>query len=132
MAIVTTVNDDRTLTLLTVIGEVSFDEMKEAIEGFWRSPELTLNVLWDYSRADMRNISRSKQETLVRLGRKFAHRLAERSGGKAAIIAPRHLEFAMNRASETLSQMQGYPFEVRTFRTAEEATAWLAEGDDGR
>ena len=128
MSIHTEVVDSRNLTVLTVIGQVTVDEMRRAIEGFWQSPELTLNVLWDYRQADMSRLTRAAHEELVRVGLKYRHRLPERTGGRTAIIASRDLEYGMNRVSETLAEIEDYPFQVKTFRTAEEAEAWLAEG----
>jgi hypothetical protein len=121
------IDQARQLTVLTVVGEVSFVEMRQTIESFWEAPELTLNVLWDYRQADMSKLSREDHEALVRVGLRYRDRHDERTGGKTAIIASTDLEYGMNRASQTLTYLEGYPFMVRTFRTAEEAEAWLGE-----
>jgi hypothetical protein len=129
MPITTEVDRARQLTVLTVEGAVTFVEMRRVIESFWEAEELTLHVLWDYRWADMSGLSQEDHEALTRVGLKYRHRHAERTGGKTAIIASADLEFGMNRASETMTRLEGYPFEVRTFRTGEEAEAWLAAGD---
>lgn len=121
------IDEARQLTVLTVSGEVTFVEMRRAIESFWETPTLTLNVLWDYRQASLKNLSREDHEGLVRVGMKFRDRHAERTGGKTAIIASTELEYGINRASETMTQIEGYPFKVKTFRTVEEAEAWLAK-----
>jgi hypothetical protein len=129
MPIIKEVDETARLTTLTVVGEVTFVEMRRVIESFWEAPALTLNVLWDYRQADMSHLSREDHEALVRVGLKYRPRHAERTGGKTAIIASADLEYGMNRASETMTHLEGYPFQVKTFRTAEEAEAWLAAGD---
>jgi hypothetical protein len=124
------VDEARQLTVLTVVGEVSFVEMRRAIETFWETDEPTLDVLWDYRRADMSQLALEDHEALVRIGLKYSDRHAERTDGRTAIVASRDLEYGMNRASEALTQLEGYPFQIKTFRTAEEAEAWLAEARD--
>lgn len=129
MPITREVDEAAQLTTLTVVGKVSFVEMRRTIESFWEAPSLTLNVLWDYSQADLSGLSRADHEALVRVGLRYRERHAERIGGKTAIIASADLEYGVNRASEVLAYLESYPFEVRTFRTAAQAEAWLAEAD---
>lgn len=129
MPVTTEVDEARQRTVLTAVGKVTFVEMRRAIESFWEADPVTLDVLWDYRRADMSGLSRDDHEKLVRVGLRYRDRHAERVGGKTAIIAADDLEYGMNRASEVLTHLEGYPFEVRTFRTAEEAEVWLAERD---
>ena len=121
------IDPSRQLTVLTVFGQVSFVEMRRTIEDFWETDELTLNVLWDYRRADMSRLTSEDHETLVRVGLRYRDRHRERIGGKTAIVASRDLEYGMNRASETMTKIEGYPFKIKTFRTIEEAEAWLDE-----
>jgi hypothetical protein len=123
------IDEARQLTVLTVVGAVTFIEMRRTIESFWEAPALTLNVLWDYRQADLSGLSRADHEALVRVGLEYRDRHAERIGGKTAIIAASVLEYGLNRASEVLTYLEGYPFEVKTFRTVDEAEAWLAQTD---
>jgi hypothetical protein len=122
------VDEAARITRLIVVGEVNAEEMRQAIEQFWEAPRLTQDVLWDYRQADMNKLRRNELEELVRVGLRYRHRHVERTGGKTAIVASSDLEYGMMRASATLTKMESYPFEVRTFRTVEEAEAWLAEG----
>lgn len=123
------VDEAARLTTLTVVGQVTFVEMRRAIESFWEAPALTLNVLWDYRLADLSGLTREDHEALVRVGLGYRDRHEERIGGKTAIIAATDLEYGINRASEVMSYLESYPFEVRTFRSAAQAEAWLAEAD---
>jgi hypothetical protein len=89
---------------------------------------MTRDVLWDYRLADLGGLSRDDLERLVCVGLKYRDRHAERAGGRTAIIASEDLAYGLNRVSSARTRMEGYPFEVRTFRTAEEAGEWLAGG----
>ncbi len=126
-----TVESARNLTRLVVVGEVTAAEMKQIIEQFWELPEVTLNVLWDYSEASMERLTNVDVRNLVPVGKRYGHRLEERRGGKTAIVAPRDLEYGMMRVSEVLSEASEYSFEVRVFRGMEEAEVWLGEGQAG-
>jgi hypothetical protein len=46
-------------------------------------------------------------------------------GTRSAIVAPKHFEFAMGRIIETHSGLLNLPFEVKVFRTCEQAAEWL-------
>ena len=128
MPITATVESSRNLTRLVVAGVVSAAEMRRAIEQFWESPALTRDVIWDYSEASLTKLSVGELRDLVPVGKRYGHRLAERRGGKTAIVAPGDLAYGMMRVSETLSGMSEYTFEIRVFRSMEEADAWLGAG----
>ncbi|MBW2536485.1 MAG: STAS/SEC14 domain-containing protein [Deltaproteobacteria bacterium] len=127
MPIARSVIRDTDTTVLTVSGEVTPDEMKRAIEQFWEAEHVTLDVIWDYSAASMARLQGTDLGDLVDVGLRYPDRLRERAGGRTAIIAPSDVAYGMMRISETLSEMAGYTFEVRVFRSREAGEAWLAE-----
>ena len=126
MPITATVERERNLTRIRAVGEITAAEMQQTIEQFWESPELTLNVIWDYSEASLRLLTNVDLRNLVPVGKRYGHRLEERRGGKTAIVAPGDLAYGMMRVSETLSGMSDYTFAIKVFRGMAEADAWLA------
>ena len=57
MPISTEIDKSRKLTVYTVTGQVSLDEILNSLEGFYESPEVTLNVLWDGRNAKLKPLS---------------------------------------------------------------------------
>jgi hypothetical protein len=126
MPIEARVRSEENLTRLIARDGISVGEIRAAIESFWEAPEITRDVLWDFRSASLREIGTEDLRRLVMVGMKYQHRFAEREGGKTAIVASENLEYGLMRASENLSEMYDYSFEIRTFRALGEAEEWLA------
>ena len=113
------------LTIYTVTGKVSGNEVQDAIREFYEG-NITLKVLWDQSKSDVSGITSSDVQKIANLQRKHADL---RLGGKTAIAAPEEVAFGLSRMYELLTELRELPFETRALRTREEAYEWLISKD---
>jgi hypothetical protein len=123
MPITTEVDNDKQLTILRVVGEVSFKEIMTALKQFMEK-QPTLNELWDFREGKLPTVTSGNLEQIAFYVRDNAH---ERAGGKSAFVASRDLEYGLSRMMRTLAEMKEVPLEIEVFRSFEEATQWLGE-----
>lgn len=110
------------LTVFTVEGKLSADEVQKSISEFYDGV-VTLNVLWDLSGCDASGIQSSEIQDIAQVPRKDAG--LSRPGGKTAIVATADIMFGLSRMYELLTQITNPEFETRSFRTIAEAHRWL-------
>ena len=126
MPITTTTDQDRELTIHTVIEEVSFEEMMEAIRLFWEG-QLTKNVLWDFTGASLVNVNYAEARKIIDYVRPQA---GKRTGGKTAFVGSKDLEFGMSRTLTALRDFQNPPYQLEVFRSLEKASQWLDQKEE--
>ena len=119
--IIKKIDSKNRLTVFTVIGKVTANEFIAAISDFYNSP-VTTNVLWDFTKSDLREISSADVENIVNLSVKYAKK---RSSGKTAIVGSDDLTFGLLRMYELTKEMTELPFETQTFRDIGKAYIWL-------
>lgn len=110
------------LMVNTVVGELQEDELLEALAGLYAMDPLPTRHIWDLTAMS------SSGATLDRMRRvqgRIAALAAGRTGGRAALVAPDDLTFALGRQYSTLAETAGLLFTPRPFRTLEDACAWL-------
>ena len=73
----------------------------------------------------MTSISGFRPEEIERITHAARERAELRAGGKSAVIATADLEFGISRMVDIGLDLRDTPYEVRSFRTAEEARTWL-------
>ena len=112
---------EKRLTVYKVKGLLSAEEMISAIKTFY-TEYMTFNVLLDLTEADLSIISTDEIIQIVREIRTYAD---ARSGGKTALVFSRGLEYGLGRMSEAFYEMENIPIKIRSFRSLEEAEAWL-------
>ena len=115
------------LTIYTVTGKISGDEVQDVIREFYEG-HTTQKVLWDMTQCDVSAITTEDVKKIANLQRKQANL---RRGGKTALAAPEEVSFGLSRMYELLTELRKLPFETRTFRTREEANEWLLLEDTG-
>ena len=115
------------LTLFTLTGELTIDEILGALKSFWEARELTLNTIWDARNAIVTNIKSSEIETIAGFIGQYRNRFEERKNGKAAIVATTDLQYGLSRILETLYERENAPIKLRPFRTMEKAIQWLGQ-----
>lgn len=122
MALIETVmSDQHDLTVHTVLGEVSGDEIIEKIkEGL--DHKHSLFVIWDFSNALTIDLPMEKMYQILTIGKKLAQL---RVSGKTAIVVPQDLGFGLGRMYEAYSEIEMFPTENRAFRTMDQAWEWL-------
>lgn len=124
MPITSSVESGGQLSVFTGTGEITYTEVREAIEGFYAG-ERTPAVLWDLREANARKISSKQVDQLALLLNEFggtARRI------RTAIVTPLDNTFGLSRM--LISLLEGrtvdVPLNMRAFRNMEEARAWLA------
>jgi len=105
--------------------------MADAIDAFWSSEQVTLNVLWTGEPgASIAHMTRDDLRKIATVYKRHANRLHLRAGGKSAVVAPTDVDYGLSRVTEALhtSGRPAPPYEFTVFRTEEEALAWI-DGD---
>lgn len=122
MASITSLHDrEKSLTVYKVKGLLSAEEMISAIKTFY-TENMTFNVLLDLTEADLSLISTDEIIQIVREIRTYAD---ARAGGRTALVFSTGLEYGLGRMSEAFYEMENIPIEIRSFRSLEQAEAWL-------
>ena len=73
MPITSQVNAEKQLTIVTATGELSFDEVRDAITSFYEGDH-TLKVLWDIREASARGLSSRQVEQIALLLEEYGGR----------------------------------------------------------
>jgi len=109
------------LTIFTVKGELTFQEEMEALKAFYGG-EPTSNVLWDFRLMEGNRLTSAELNQLFNFIKKNQEK---RPQGKTALVAASDLDFGLSRASETYSQIKRLPWEIRAFRSMDQALKWI-------
>ena len=125
MAIEVKRDKNKSLTIHTVKGHASEEEMYEALENFYNQ-EPTALLLWDMSQAEVAHVSTITLKAFVERSTILG---AKRKDGKTAIFAPHDLQFALARMSATFAELESSSFKMGVFRSRQSAVDWLT-GDD--
>jgi hypothetical protein len=126
MPITTTIDHDRQLTIHTVTGKPSFEELMTALNRFWEG-QPTRNLLWNFSEARLAHISYSETRKLIDYVRPQTEK---RAGGKTALVSSRDLEYGMSRTLQSLREFQSPSYQIEVFRSLEEASQWFDQEED--
>jgi hypothetical protein len=127
MPITLKVDKKRNLTIFSLTGELTMNEILGALKSFWEGRELTLNTLWDTRNAVVTKLKSSEIGNIARFIGQYRNRFEERKNGKAAIVATTDLQYGLSRILETLYQRENVPIKLQPFRTMEEAIQWLGQ-----
>ncbi len=118
----TTVDPAADLTVVRARGEVTADEILDAVEQFYTG-ERTSRVLWDFTEASLRAIGPEDVERIAAFT--VNHARAEGGGWMTALVLPESLGFGLGRMFEMLREASLPDVKTRTFRGLAEARAWL-------
>ena len=110
-------------TVQECTGDITTEELLKTAQSFFGGSH-TPYVIWDFSFAQMINIS---PDTIKRLIRIWIKQRARRGGGKTAIIVPVNLEYSFSKMFETLRELNKATFETKVFGSLEEAKQWFFE-----
>lgn len=117
---------DRQLTKVNISGKVTVDQITSFLENYY-TQDPTLLLLWDFSEADVSELSSEALRTILSVASKY---IELRKKGKTALVLPSDYAFGMGRMYESFAEVYEHPAEHRAFRTAEEAMRWLFDNDD--
>ena len=127
MPITSKVDKTRNLTIFTLTGELTIDEILGALKSFWEGHDLTLNTLWDARNAVVTNLKSSEIGNIAGFIGQYRNRFEERKNGKATIVASSDLQYGLSRILETLYERENVPIKLQPFRKMEEAIQWLGQ-----
>ncbi len=119
--IIKKIDSENDMTVFTVIGKVTTNELVAAINDFYED-SVTSNILWDFTKGDLSEIRSSDVELITNLSVKYAEK---RSSGKTAIVGSDDLTFGLSRMYEITKKFVKLPFETQAFRDIDKAFKWL-------
>ncbi len=109
------------LTVHRVRGELQDDDLRRTGMRFY-AQGVTLNVLWDFSGADLTKIPSEELIRIVDEVKTYAH---SREGGRTALVLTADVNYGLGRMVEMASESMDMPFVFRSFRSLDQAAAWL-------
>jgi hypothetical protein len=119
--IVTTVDRDRDLTLRTVQGEVTAQELLAALASYYAG-EPTKNILWDFSEAALERLTASEVRMIAQETERYT---AGRAGGKTALVFSSTFAYGLGRMFELSRDGRSAPVDYGSFRDRASALAWI-------
>ena len=124
MPITSQVSAEKQLTIVTATGELSFDEVRDAITSFYEG-DYTLKVLWDMREATARELSSRQVEQIALLLEEYGGRS---KGIQTAIVTPTDLNYGLSRMLISFVEIREkhHPVLMKAFRTMEEALSWIS------
>ena len=117
--------ESKKLTICIASGELTFEDVSNAIESFYESTP-TLNVLWDLSSTTTTNVTTGQVHQISELLERLRK---SRKGGKTALVSPADITYGLSRMLQMLLDLTGdpLPVELRVFRDRKEAMQWFSE-----
>jgi hypothetical protein len=121
MTIFSSCDDTKNLTIFTVEGSLTFDEQITTLQEFY-SADPTANVLWDFRGHKGNRISSEEVQKIISLVKSYGNK---RPKGKTALVSNKDLDFGLSRVSEAYANIENLPWEIRSFRSMDEALKWI-------
>ena len=116
-----TYESDIDLTVFSVVGTATFEEIWEQTRTFLGGKPSKL-VLWDFTSGTVGSISSNESSKIAELGLILSSKII---GGKAALLAPKDIDFGVSRMFQAFSEIKKFPLEVGVFRDLSAARNWL-------
>ncbi len=116
------IDQDRGLTIFTVSGDFTGEQVMQVIQEFYDG-DPTDRVLWDLSTASFEHISGTVPQQLAGVSQQ--HIGPDRKGGMTALVFASDVGFGLGRMFETFRSLQGSDVTYGTFRSRKKALAWL-------
>jgi uncharacterized protein YbgA (DUF1722 family) len=104
-----------------VEGSLTFDEQITTLQEFY-SADPTANVLWDFRGHKGNRISSEEVQKIISLVKSYGNK---RPKGKTALVSNKDLDFGLSRVSEAYANIENLPWEIRSFRSMDEALKWI-------
>ena len=122
MAIIETiVNSQGDLSVFTVNGELTADEIIERVEEYYTKHPTKL-VLWIMGDVDLSAITREGIERIIQIAKKNT---GKRKEGKTAIVGSKDVEYGLARMYEAYTGFENLPYEYKIFKDVDKAKEWL-------
>lgn len=122
MATITRTNrKDELLTILSVNGVLTCDEVLHALDDFYEH-DVTPYLMWDFTEADVSGITQNDMERIISA---VKSNTPLRKNGRTAFVAHHDLSFGLSRMYQMLSEVSEHPIPPIVFRDRDSAIAWL-------
>ncbi|MGB5747613.1 MAG: hypothetical protein WBM69_11550 [Desulfobacterales bacterium] len=116
------IDDINNLTSYIVQGTLMTDQIIATIDEFF-SEKPTKYVLWNFSQAQIAQISNNDIKEIVKIVTKYADRNIVL---KTALVFSEDGAFGLGRMFEMLAEMEETPQQFMSFRNADDAYKWLS------
>lgn len=116
-----TLEREKDLTIISVSGLFSIDQIIAVVDQYYAS-EITQNLIYDLSRADMSSLKAHDFKRIISHARQYMHL---RKGGKTAFVLGSDLDFGLARMYETYSELKNHPIPQAVFKSLDQAMHWL-------
>ena len=116
-----TYDNEKDLTIVTVEGVITADDLLDWGNSYYEG-QITPLILWDVTNADLSTL---QGDQLRKIAEAMSRVSEGRRGGKTAFVYDKPLEFGIGRMFQAYSEMEAMPFEVQSFKSFDEAKAWL-------
>ena len=122
MAVIEKVVDSQNdLSVFTVNGELTADEIIEQVEEYYTQHPTKL-VLWIMGDVDLSAVTGAGIEKIIQTAKKHT---GKREEGKTAIFGSRDIEYGLARMYEAYTGFENLPYEYKVFKDVDEAKEWL-------
>jgi hypothetical protein len=127
MPIKSKVDKKMNLTIRTLKGEISADDLKSVLASFIKDRPAE-SVLWDLREAEPGGKILSSD--LEKMARFVKENQSIRRRGKVAVVASSDLAYGLARTYEAFAEIEGISYSVRVYRSMEDAFNWLKKGGE--
>jgi hypothetical protein len=125
MPITSKIDRVRNLTINTVRGNITADELRSSVKTFWESPTLTLNLIWDVREATFDKMKYKEMDDILFRLQDYKERFSEREFGKTAIVVNNEEQYNIMQQLSNHATLQNLPIIPDVFKTMGEAMAWI-------
>ncbi|NNF98619.1 MAG: hypothetical protein HKM93_04520 [Desulfobacteraceae bacterium] len=111
----------KALTVFKATGEITVQEIIQAIETFYAETPTKL-TLWDLRHAENNTVSSEDIDRIIEIIRRHSD---EREGGKSALVVSRDFAFGMSRMHIAKTEISKINISYYVTRSIPEAMEWL-------
>jgi hypothetical protein len=123
MAIHSSLDRLRNLTIFFVNGELTFDEQIQTLKEFYIGAP-TGNVLWDFPAMEGIRMSVDEFCEIISFLKKYC---SKRPKGKTALVFSIDIDFSLSKTGETDVNIEESPWKIKAFRSMAKALIWIEE-----
>ncbi len=115
------IDSKKQLSIYTITGNISDEELAEEVELFYRNNPTPL-VLCDFRDSDVSNLSNEFFLKILYISKKYEHK---RKAGKTAFVVSNDISFGLGRMYQSYSEIYELPIISRIFKDFDQAKEWL-------
>jgi len=117
-----TIDPSKDLTVHTIAGKITADEIVDHLEKYYSSEKPTKNMMWDFTKAKGEKIPSDGIMKIAKTRKKFDD---SRKGGRTALVFSRDVGYGLGRMYETHATYEGSSINYSIFYNIDDALKWL-------